>query len=337
MKKKPTLVRLLGGYFRTYRYMMGLYLLLCAIFVSLHFLGWGTLRELSYSLTIAGVALAVAFWLSFRRYAKHLRLLWQAQENPPPEPTALPEGATLAEESFRQMAVAYGKEYHRQGDLARQADTERTDYYTLWVHQIKTPIAALKLIAQSEKPINREMLGQEIFKIDQYADAALTYQRLTSIRSDLELEDVPLYPLCCKVVKRLRPLFAYRKIQLSMAPFAGTVLSDEKWLAMVLEQVLTNGLKYTPEGGQITISQPGPTQLAIKDTGIGIRPEDVPRVFERGFTGSLGRTSDKSTGIGLYLCKQACDLLGHHISLTSIPDGGTTVILDMRREALEAF
>lgn len=337
MKRIKIFSKSLSQYLRTYWPAMGLCALICAVFYILHVLGMGDVRELHYAFRIIGVLMAIVFLYSFNQFASHQKELWQALEIPPPEPGRLPQAKTSAEDCFREIAVAYGREFRHQADLAHHADVSRTDYYTLWVHQIKTPIAALNLIAQSEKPVDRDMLKQEIFKIDQYADAALSYQRLTSIRSDLELEDIPLYPLCCKVVKKLRPLFVHRKIRLDMKPFEGSALSDSKWLAMVLEQVLTNALKYTPEGGQITVALPKPQILTITDTGIGIRPEDVPRVFERGFTGSIGRSSDKSTGIGLYLCKQACALLGHHISLASIPEQGTTVTLDMHRDILEMF
>ncbi len=329
--------RLLWGYLRLYLARTAFCLLLCAVFCGLHWLGMGAIRELQYAVMVAALLFLLAFLVTFFRYAARQKALWRALGQLPPEPGSLPEAYGPLEEGFRDLAVAYGKESRRQADEAAARDAERTDYYTLWVHQVKTPIAALNLIAQSEKPIDREQLKQEIYKIEQYADVALSYQRLSSLHNDLMLGDVALYPLCCKVVKKLRPLFAFRKIRLVMEPFACVALTDAKWLSMAMEQVLTNALKYTPEGGQIEISLPEPFLLRISDTGIGIRPEDIPRVFDRGFTGHTGHSGAKSTGIGLYLCKQACRHLGHGLSLSSAVGRGTTVTFDLRREDIEAF
>lgn len=337
MKKTRLFFRLLGGYGKTYWRSFALALGLLGVLGLLHRLGGGTFREVSYALLLMGVILALAALVSFLGYARRRLLVWQALEHLPPEPQSLPQAHTPLEEGFRALALAYGEQFRKQTDQARRLENERTDYYTLWVHQVKTPIAALNLMAQSETPVDRELLRQEIYKIEQYADAALSFQRLESMSSDLVLTQVDLYPLCCQVVKRLRPLFSYRRIRLAMEPFACQALSDAKWLGLVLEQVLTNALKYQGEGGLVTVSLASPQVLTIADRGIGIRAEDVPRVFERGFTGYTGRSGEKSTGIGLYLCRQACLGLGHRISLTSRQGEGTTVTLDMRRESFEAF
>lgn len=337
MKKGRLFFRLLWGYLRLYLPRIAFLLLICAVFCSLHLLGLGEMRELGYALAINGLFFCVTFIITFSRYAKRQILLWQALAEPPPEPASLPAAHGPLEEAFRGLAEAYARENRSHADRAVALEVERNDYYTLWVHQVKTPIAALNLIAQSEKPIDREQLKQEIYKIEQYAEAVLSFQRLSSFSSDLELSEVALYPLCCKVVKKLRPLFVYRKIRLNMEAFSGAALTDAKWLGIAMEQVLTNALKYTPEGGEITVALAAPQVLTIADTGIGIRTEDIPRVFDRGFTGETGRNGNKSTGIGLYLCKQACGKLGHGLSLASQVGRGTVVTFDLRREDFEAF
>lgn len=190
-------------------------------------------------------------------------------------------------------------------------------------------------MAQSSAPVDRDLMRQELIKVNQYATSALSYQRLSSIHGDLELMAVQLYPLCCQAVRSLRPLFVGGKLSLTLEPFDDVVLSDAKWLGVVLSQVLTNALKYTPEGGRITIRMAAPDVLEISDTGIGVRPEDVPRVFDRGFTGHTGRSHEKSTGIGLYLCRVICDKLGHRITLTSRLGEGTQVRIDMHRQVFE--
>ena len=337
-KKHP--LRFLRGWLSTVRGTAAAVLFVLAVFVGMHLLGQGRMRELGYSLLLIGLGVCVGMVRSFSRYASRQWRLWDALEHQPPDGAALPMGATEPERCYRELALGYQQTQLDQAQRVTAEERERLDYFTLWVHQIKTPISALDLIAQSEEPVDRELLRQEVFKIGQYVDAALSYQRLQSLHSDLELTAVPLYPLCCAVVKKLRPLFLYRNISLRMAPFSGEALSDPKWLGMALSQVLTNALKYTPSGGSITVSQPEPLLLEVRDTGVGISAEDLPRVFECGFTGRLGRTGsspEKSTGIGLYLCKQALDKLGHRISITSPPEGGVRAVFDLRREQFETF
>lgn len=332
--------RLLAGWFSTVKYVVLTALLIAAAFIGMHLLGQGTVRELGYTLLLIAFGVGYAAIRSFISYAARQYQLWDAIEHLPPDADALPEAKTVPEKSFRTLATAYQRSRNTDAATAATAERERLDYFTLWVHQIKTPISALDLMAQSGEPVDRELLRQEVFKIGQYADAALNFQRLQSLRNDLALTDVPLYPLCCAVVKKLRPIFLYRKISLYMVPFEGAALSDAKWLGMAITQVLTNSLKYTPEGGTVTIALREPQVLTIRDTGVGIRAEDLPRVFDRGFTGHIGRTGrdcEKSTGIGLYLCKQACDKLGHTVSLASPPEGGVVVTFDLRRERFESF
>ena len=337
MKNDLSAWQLLRGYFRTYRRSVLLCLLSPLLFTGMHLLGMGSFSELGYSLLLTGICLFLAWVSSFSRYVTKLLCLRDAARNLMPSAESIPAGDGRIESAYRDLAIAYQQQ---QNDLLAQAaalDRERTDYYTLWMHQIKTPIAAMDLMAQSDTPLDRELLRQELFKVEQYADAALSYQRLQSLGKDLELAPISLYPLCCSVVRKLRTLFLYRKITLRMDSFEENVLSDAKWLAMVLTQVLTNSLKYTPEGGEIHIWSPRPQVLCIADNGIGIRAEDVPRVFDRGFTGQIGRSSDKSTGIGLYLCRETCQRLGHRISIASTLGQSTTVTINLRRECYEPF
>jgi signal transduction histidine kinase len=331
---------LFAGWFSTVRAAALTALFTVSAFILLQWLGQGAVRELSYALLLIGVGLGAAGIRSFIRFAARQAGLDAALANLPPEEGGLPRAETAPERGFRALADAYRKARNADAGRAAAAEKERLEYFTLWVHQIKTPISALDLMAQSDDPVDRELLRQEVLKISRYADAALSFQRLQSLNEDLALTDVPLYPLCCSVVRELRPIFLYRKISLHMEPFEGVALSDAKWLGMALGQVLTNALTYTPEGGSVTIGLKGPLMLFIGDTGPGIPAEDLPRVFERGFTGSMGRaerSGEKSTGIGLYLCKQACDKLGHRLAVASAPGEGATVTFDLRRERFDSY
>lgn len=209
----------------------------------------------------------------------------------------------------------------------------------MWAHQIKTPLSALKLLLQLEGNLSeRGELEQEVFKIEQYVELALQYVRLDHMENDLEFKEYDLKKLVRQTVKKYSVIFINKKLSIDMDGVSGKVLTDEKWLSLILEQLLSNALKYTNQGGIRFYMEPGQEKtLVIQDTGIGIREEDVHRIFERGFTGYNGRMDKKSTGIGLYLCKKAADQLGHKIHIESKVGEGTRVMLDLRSDKLEIF
>ncbi len=237
----------------------------------------------------------------------------------------LPEPSGFIEEQYQQviselyhaLAAKIAKEEKIKGD--------REDYYTLWVHQIKTPISALRLLLQSDNlSKNAFAMEQELFKIEQYAEMVLQYLRLESMSCDLLLQEYSLYALVKQAVKKYAGAFISRGLSLSLAEFGLFVITDEKWLCFVLEQLLSNSVKYTFKGGvNICMDPENDRTLLIADTGIGIREEDLPRVFDRGFTGYNGRMDRVSTGIGLYLCKRVTDRLGVTLRISSKFNEGT--------------
>ena len=215
--------------------------------------------------------------------------------------------------------------YDQENDVCLQ---EMTDYYTLWAHQIKTPIAAMRLLFQ-ETP--QPELEVELLKIEQYVEMVLGYLRLGSGSTDYVFREESLDLMLRQAVRKYARLFILKKISLDFQETNRSVVTDEKWLSFVIEQLLSNALKYTPEGGQIRIYNDGET-VVIADNGIGIQEEDLPRVFEKGFTGFNGRENRKSTGIGLYLCREVMDRLNHDSSISSRPGQGTLVRLDLSRK-----
>lgn len=202
------------------------------------------------------------------------------------------------------------------------------DYYTLWAHQIKTPIAAMNLLLQSDSCEHNVELKSELFKIEQYVEMVLTYLRLDSETTDFIIKYYDLNNIVKQAIRKYAHMFIQKKINLNLAEIKCTVLTDEKWLLFAIEQVLSNSLKYTKKGN-ISIYCESEKTLVIEDTGIGIAAEDLPRVFEKGFTGYNGRDDKKSTGIGLYLCKRILAKLGHTILIESIADTGTKIKIDL--------
>ncbi len=281
------------------------------------------------ALTLATV-MSVPDFVRYRRAVQRLRAVKRSASQGFPQP--LGPGGTLPYELLIETAEllrarAAGLESR---SLARQE--ELMDYYTLWVHQVKTPLSAMGLILQSGSipPEDAGALHQELFKIERYMEMLLGYLRLHSISSDLRIELCPVRPIASKAVKKFASQFIYKKLSVDLEDFDNQVITDEKWLLFVLEQLLSNAAKYTFSGG-ITISMSGDDVLSVADTGIGIDPADLPRVCERGFTGQNGRAERSSTGLGLYLCKAVLDKLETPFEIRSEQGVGTTVLLYMDR------
>ena len=220
-------------------------------------------------------------------------------------------------------------------ETARAARWEdMTAYYTAWVHQIKTPIAAMRLLLQDADTDEQRALLEQLQSVEQYVEMVLGYLRLESPSSDYVIRNYALDDIVRQAVRKFASQFIRRKLRLEYAPLNVNVITDEKWLLFVIEQVLSNALKYT-RSGSVSITLEAPKTLCIRDTGIGIAPEDLPRVFEKGFTGCNGRTDKRATGIGLYLCRRILEKLGHTIAITSTVGEGTTVRIGLQQDALE--
>lgn len=287
------------------------------------------------------VALAFVFsCLDFMRfYQKHLRLsdLINASSVGVGE---LPRSRNLLERDYQNLVRDLAE---NRAELISQFDNRQTDmidYYTLWAHQIKTPISAMGLLLQTEEGASEQTRAyqQELFKIEQYVEMVLQYLRLENMSSDLILVEYDLSDLVRQAVKKYGIIFINKKISLDLAEINCWVLTDEKWLVFVLEQIISNALKYTNQGKiSIYLDAQKEKTLIIEDSGVGIREEDIARIFDRGFTGYNGRMDKKSTGIGLYLCQQVLNKLSHSITVTSQVGKGTKVSIDLSTQRFEAL
>ena len=243
--------------------------------------------------------------------------------------------AKSIEQADDQRLIALLAEEHRA--YCRQTEQRYSDmieYYTVWAHQIKTPIASMRLSLQNEDTVQSRKLSADLFRIEQYVQMVLMFLRLDAPSTDYLIRSYELDDIVKQAVRRFAGEFINRKLTLHYEPLHATVVTDEKWLCFVIEQILSNALKYTP-AGSITISLLPPKRLCIRDTGIGIAPEDLPRIFENGYTGRNGRTDKHASGIGLYLCRRICKNLGHTITAQSVVGEGTTVILDLTQDTVK--
>lgn len=196
------------------------------------------------------------------------------------------------------------------------------EYYTVWAHQIKTPIASMRLTLQNEdSPLSRR-LNDDLVRIEQYVDMVMTYLRLDSDSTDYVFRETDIDSIIRNAVRKLSGQFISKGLRLDYSSVNVKAVTDEKWLSFVVEQILTNAVKYT-FSGSISITWREPDTIVIADTGMGIAADDIPRIFEKGYTGYHGRSDKKASGLGLYLCKRICDRLGHSITVKSEPDKGS--------------
>ena len=319
------------AYLYARRRVIAAFLLFAAVFGVVFWLGGVPMGAVGYASAICGV-LALAFgcadFLSFRQRCAVLKKL---QDEITVSVDNLPEPQNAAEEGCAELLRALFRSRAELQEHYEQSISDMTDYYTMWAHQIKTPIAAMRLsLAEQDSPESRS-LAEELTRIEQYVEMVLCYIRLESSDTDYVIKECRLEDIVKSAVRRFSGQFIRKKLTLQMSGLDRMVLTDEKWLTFVIEQIFSNAVKYA-RGGEISIYTEDKI-LVIADDGIGIAEEDLPRIFEKGFTGYNGRANKKSTGIGLYLCKTIIDRLHHTIWIESKPEKGTKVYLNFDRES----
>ena len=304
--------------------MLFLFVILFAVVFSLYNL---PVESVAYATVLCLVVGLLLFAVGYGRYVQRHRLLQRLLQNVKETVLYLPPPRSKLEEDYQSLLQAVCTD--RTQIAAEHEDTyqDMTNYYTMWAHQIKTPIAAMSLLLQEDTP-DRDALSAELFKIEEYVEMVLSYLRLGSDSTDYLLRHYDLDEVVRAAIRKYAKLFILKQITLTFDETHRTVLTDEKWLSFSIGQLLSNALKYTPEQGTIHIYGEQEA-LIIADSGIGIRAEDLPRVFEKGFTGYNGREQQKSTGIGLYLCRRILTKLGHEITITSQPGQGTQVRVNL--------
>lgn len=243
----------------------------------------------------------------------------------------LDEPENFAEEDYQKMISLLGERIRNLEDDFSNKRTDMMDYYTTWVHQIKTPIAVMKLYIGNMDGEEKRDLSAELFRIEQYVDMVLQYLRLESESNDLVIREYPVDELIRECIRKFAPQFIGKKIKMDYKGTDLIISTDKKCFICILEQLLSNAVKYTQQGSvSIEVTEDG--KLNISDTGMGIAKEDLPRIFEKGYTGINGRLGQKSSGLGLYLCKKAAQMISVPISVKSEPGKGSTFTLNLYQE-----
>ena len=281
------------------------------------------------------VILAGVLAAGYPGYCNRLRQLRVVKNQAEYTMGELPRPAGETERRYQEILTEMYRRQKVLQDRLEESVRDSRQYYTRWSHQIKTPIAGIRLLLQEESP-DRAALNRELYRIEQYVEMVLQYQRLGGGTDDLVLEACSLADIVKAAVKKTAVLFRHQDVSLELGDLEAEVVTDEKWLSFVIEQLAANAAKYTRKGKVwigLDCGQPG-TVLMVRDTGIGILPEDLPRIFEWGYTGYNGRKDRRATGIGLTLCRQTLERLGHSVRIDSLPGEGTSVYVDLTRRKI---
>ena len=307
-----------------------LFVVFIAIFFIMFYLYNLPLEALIYTGSFCFLAALVASFSDFVNYRESYKKLKFLEKNILNDLEDLPKSLDIRIDYYHKIIEKLYEELEKLTQENRQKNTDMVDYYSMWVHQIKTPIAAMNFLLDNEE-VDRKNLQQELFKIERYVEMVLTYIRLDSISSDYVITKINLDEVVKDSVKKYATIFINKKIKLNYVSHETMVISDKKWLGFAFEQILGNSVKYSSAGGEIKIKT-CENKLVIEDNGMGIKEEDLPRIFEKGFTGFNGRYEKKSSGLGLYLCKKTLDKLGHHIEISSKVGEGTRIEITFPKE-----
>lgn len=326
-----------AAYLKTNRKVIVLMVLWTVIFLAVFFLSRLPLEAVGYGMLLFTVLGGIYIAIDFREFVRRLKELEQAKKHIAVSRERIPTAENPLEEQYQELLEEVFRYKCRLESEYDNRYSEMMDYYTMWVHQIKTPIAAMHLLLQSEEIPDKGELEEQLFKTEEYVGMVLQYLRVGGMAADLKFRQYSLDGIVRQAVRKYSKSFIRKHLQMNYQELDCIVVTDEKWLLFVIEQILSNAVKYTASKGRVSVymDRKRPKTLVIEDTGIGISQEDLPRIFEKGFTGYNGRRDKKSTGLGLYLCKTIMDKLNHEIMITSAEGEGTRVALGLETAKLE--
>lgn len=300
-----------------------LFIIFIFIFVLIFYLYNLPFESLFYGGLLCFVVSLIASIIDYNNYRKSYIDLKYLETNILNSKEDLPKSLDIRVKYYQNIIERLHNEVERLKIEDNKKMEDLADYYSMWIHQIKTPIAAMNFLLDNEET-DVKVFKQELFKIERYVEMVLTYIRLGSETSDYVITSIDLDEVVRENIKKYATLFINKKVKLNYVSHETYVISDKKWLGFAFEQLLSNAIKYTKSGGEISINI-SESELIIEDNGIGIYEEDLPRIFEQSFTGLNGRYEKKSSGLGLYLCKKTLDKLQHKIEITSKVNKGTKV------------
>lgn len=323
-------MKIFGAYIKQKSKILLIILLFCIIFAIVFYLYKLPVEAVIYPSLLCILFGTILIVLDFAKIKRRYKILEKLGNMPSAMIDELPSVSNINDYGYQRIIRSLQKEISQLESDSNNRFNNMVDYYTVWAHQIKTPIASMRLTLQNEDtPLSRKLLS-DLFRIEQYVEMIMAFLRLDSTSSDYVFKEHNIDTIIRQAVKKYANEFIDRKISLVYNPIDYTVVTDDKWLSFVIEQILSNALKYTQKGS-IKIYMNENMMLCIEDTGIGIAPEDLPRIFEKGYTGYNGRSDKKASGLGLYLCKRICKNLDTGITVLSEIDKGTIVRIDLKQ------
>lgn len=323
-------MKIFGAYIKQKSKILLIILLFCIIFAIVFYLYKLPVEAVIYPSLLCILFGTILIVLDFAKIKRRYKILEKLGNMPSAMIDELPSVSNINDYGYQRIIRSLQKEISQLEADSNNRFNDMVDYYTVWAHQIKTPIASMHLTLQNEDtPLSRKLLS-DLFRIEQYVEMIMAFLRLDSTSSDYVFKEHNIDTIIRQAVKKYANEFIDRKISLVYNPIDYTVVTDDKWLSFVIEQILSNALKYTQKGS-IKIYMNENMMLCIEDTGIGIAPEDLPRIFEKGYTGYNGRNDKKASGLGLYLCKRICKNLDTGITVLSEIDKGTIVRIDLKQ------
>ena len=323
-------MKIFGAYIKQKSKILLIILLFCIIFAIVFYLYKLPVEAVIYPSLLCILFGTILIVLDFAKIKRRHKILEKLGNMPSAMIDELPSVSNINDYGYQRIIRSLQKEISQLESDSNNRFNDMVDYYTVWAHQIKTPIASMRLTLQNEDtPLSRKLLS-DLFRIEQYVEMIMAFLRLDSTSSDYVFKEHNIDTIIRQAVKKYANEFIDRKISLVYNPINYTVVTDDKWLSFVIEQILSNALKYTRKGS-IKIYMNENMMLCIEDTGIGIAPEDLPRIFEKGYTGYNGRSDKKASGLGLYLCKRICKNLDTGITVLSEIDKGTIVRIDLKQ------
>jgi len=223
----------------------------------------------------------------------------------------------------------------------RRAQEEYRSYIELWIHEIKTPIASAMLTIENHGGEAQALLLEDLLRIEEHAMQALFYARSNSVEKDYLIQELSLQDVCFRSLRKNARLLIDNNVSVEASDITGTVFCDAKWMVYILDQLISNAVKYRCDGDSRIVfhseDMPNETVLFLADNGLGIRPDELPRVFDKGYTGMLGRVHERATGMGLFLSKKLCGKLGLSLEIASGGEGcGTTAAIHFPKGSMTA-
>ena len=308
------------SYLASHKNVIRTFVVIVAVFSCSFLLYRLPVRAVIYPSVLSLLAGCAIFWFDYNKALRKHKELERMSRLSAELIESFPCKTTYEDEDYRRIIEMLTDEYrYLETDMNGKYE-DMIEYYTMWVHQIKTPIASMRLSLQGQDSQLSRKLTADLFRIEQYVEMVMMFLRLNSDHTDYVIEACDIDRVIKQSVKKFSSEFIQRRITLNYEPVEAAVITDEKWLSFVIEQLLSNALKYTKEGSISVFMEKD--ILYIKDTGIGIAKEDLPRIFEKGYTGYNGRRDKR------------CDNLNHKIKISSVAGEGTTAALDLSRDKL---